>query len=85
MRAELLASADNLALTTSLSVRTQANALHSMGGIGKSVAARALCDDPAVLAARGCARNSPPRTDACSRRTPTSGQAHAAYRLTSGR
>lgn len=47
MRAALLASADNLALTSSLTVRTKADALHGMGGIGKSVVARALCDDPA--------------------------------------
>ena len=32
-------------------MRTKADALHGMGGIGKSVVARALCDDPAVQAA----------------------------------
>jgi hypothetical protein len=51
VRAALLDGAQNLALTSSLTVRTKADALHGMGGIGKSVAARALCDDLAVQAA----------------------------------
>lgn len=39
---------DSVALTSAIQGAT---ALHGMGGIGKSVMARALCDDPAVQAA----------------------------------
>jgi len=50
VRGRLLAGTGNLALTSAIQVR-QADVLHGMGGIGKSVLARALCDDPDVQAA----------------------------------
>ena len=46
VRTVLLADIDTLALTSTIKM----NALHGMGGIGKSVMARALCDDPEVQA-----------------------------------
>ncbi len=46
----LLAGTGPLALTSAIQVK-QADVLHGMGGIGKSVLARALCDDPDVQAA----------------------------------
>lgn len=53
IKAAVLTDAPNVALTSA--VQTQAKnsptALHGMGGIGKSVMARALCDDAAVQAA----------------------------------
>jgi len=50
VRERLLAGTGGLALTSAIQVK-QADMLHGMGGIGKSVLARALCDDPAVQAA----------------------------------
>lgn len=50
VRERLLAGTGGLALTSAIQVR-QADVLHGMGGIGKSVLARALCDDPQVQAA----------------------------------
>lgn len=50
VRERLLAGTDSLALTSAIQVK-QADVLHGMGGIGKSVLARALCDDPEVQAA----------------------------------
>ena len=50
MRERLLAGTGGLALTSAIQVK-QADVLHGMGGIGKSVLARALCDDPDVQAA----------------------------------
>ncbi len=47
VRQALLADTAALALTSAIKM----DALHGMGGIGKSVMARALCDDPAVQAA----------------------------------
>jgi hypothetical protein len=47
VRQALLADAGTLALTSAIKM----DALHGMGGIGKSVMARALCDDPEVQAA----------------------------------
>lgn len=49
MRATLLAKDNGDALAYTSFIRM--NALHGMGGIGKSVIARALCDDPAVQTA----------------------------------
>lgn len=46
MRQALLADAGALALTSAIKM----DALHGMGGIGKSVMARALCDDPELQA-----------------------------------
>lgn len=46
VRQALLADAGTLALTSAVKM----DALHGMGGIGKSVMARALCDDPEVQA-----------------------------------
>jgi hypothetical protein len=43
-RAALLESADGIALTSA--IQQTPEALHGMGGIGKTVVARALCDDP---------------------------------------
>jgi hypothetical protein len=48
LRDALLQTSDNIALTSSL---RQADALFGMGGIGKTVMARALCDDEAIQAA----------------------------------
>ena len=50
VRERLLAGTGGLALTSAIQVK-QADVLHGMGGIGKSVLARALCDDPDVQAA----------------------------------
>lgn len=50
VRERLLAGTVGLALTSAIQVK-QADVLHGMGGIGKSVLARALCDDPDVQAA----------------------------------
>lgn len=50
IRAQLLGSPQGLALTSAQKVQRPA-ALHGMGGIGKTVLARALCDDPAIRAA----------------------------------
>ena len=50
VREKLLLSAGGLALTSAIRAK-KANVLHGMGGIGKSVLARALCDDPQVQAA----------------------------------
>ncbi len=50
VRERLLAGTGGLALTSAIQVK-QADVLHGMGGIGKSVLARALCDDPEVQAA----------------------------------
>jgi hypothetical protein len=47
VRQALLADAVALALTSAIKI----DALHGMGGIGKSVMARVLCDDPQVQAA----------------------------------
>ena len=44
------AATDGRALTSAIQVK-RAEVLHGMGGVGKSVLARALCDDPAVQAA----------------------------------
>jgi hypothetical protein len=49
VRAGLLSGSRDVALTSALLSRPAA--LHGMGGIGKSVMARALCDDPIVQAA----------------------------------
>jgi hypothetical protein len=46
VRSVLLAHASTVALTSG--AKSKPAALHGMGGIGKSVIARALCDDPAV-------------------------------------
>jgi uncharacterized protein YcfJ len=46
VRKELLSTMGSVALTSGIKM----NALHGMGGIGKSVVARALCDDPIVQA-----------------------------------
>jgi hypothetical protein len=46
LREALLTGQTDLALTSALKV----DALHGMGGIGKSVLARALCDDPEIQA-----------------------------------
>ena len=51
VRTQLLTDTSSLALTSAILVPTQTTALHGMGGIGKSVVARALCEDPAVQAA----------------------------------
>ena len=45
VRERLLAGTGGLALTSAIQGK-QADVLHGMGGIGKSVLARALCDDP---------------------------------------
>jgi hypothetical protein len=50
VRAALLAEGAPLALTSALTI-AKPTALHGMGGIGKSVIARALCDDPTVQSA----------------------------------
>ena len=50
VREQLLSSPQGLALTSAVKVQRPA-ALHGMGGIGKTVLARALCDDPAIRAA----------------------------------
>ena len=50
VRKRLLAGTGSLALTSAIQVK-QADVLHGMGGIGKSVLARALCDDADVQAA----------------------------------
>jgi NB-ARC domain/Domain of unknown function (DUF4062)/APAF-1 helical domain len=49
VRAALLGDSPEVALTSG--IKSQPTALHGMGGIGKSVMARALCDDPQVQAA----------------------------------
>jgi hypothetical protein len=49
VRAGLLSESLNVALTSAL--LSHPTALHGMGGIGKSVIARALCDHPVVQAA----------------------------------
>lgn len=49
LRDSLLGDAANIAFTSA--IKGSLTALHGMGGIGKSVMARALCDDPAVQAA----------------------------------
>jgi hypothetical protein len=49
LRLSLLGDANSVALTSAL--KRNPTALHGMGGIGKSVMARALCDDVAVQAA----------------------------------
>lgn len=49
-RTELLAGTPVVALTSAVQ-HIKPNALHGMGGIGKTVIARALCDDPLVQAA----------------------------------
>lgn len=49
IRAELLASMPIVALTSALQ-QIKLNALHGMGGIGKTIMARALCDDPIIQA-----------------------------------
>jgi nucleoside phosphorylase len=49
VKATLLGHAPTIALTSG--VKGRPIALHGMGGIGKSVIARALCDDPEVQAA----------------------------------
>jgi hypothetical protein len=50
VRERLLRGTGGLALTSAIQVK-QADVLHGMGGIGKSVLARALCDAPDVQAA----------------------------------
>src|SRR6266705_2663950 len=50
VREKLLGDAPTVALTSALQY-IKPNALHGMGGIGKTVIARALCDDPTVQAA----------------------------------
>lgn len=45
VRTALLNGAGGQALTSSITVRIKADALHGMGGIDRSVATRALCDD----------------------------------------
>ncbi len=47
VREALLSDIPSVALTSALQY-TKPNALHGMGGIGKSVIARTLCDDPKV-------------------------------------
>ena len=49
LRFALLGDASQVALTSAL--KRNPTALHGMGGVGKSVIGRALCDDPAVQAA----------------------------------
>lgn len=49
LRAALLSSANAVALISA--IKAKPTALHGMGGIGKSVMARALCDDPQIQAA----------------------------------
>src|SRR5215510_6338047 len=49
VRANLLMESPHVALTSA--VRGKATAFHGMGGMGKTVMARALCDDAAVQAA----------------------------------
>jgi len=46
LRTELLSDAASVALISG--IKSAPTALHGMGGIGKSVLARALCDDPVV-------------------------------------
>jgi hypothetical protein len=50
VRERLIAGTGGLALTSAIQIK-QADVLHGMGGIGKSVLARALCEDPEVQAA----------------------------------
>lgn len=50
VREQLLRNPQGLALTSAVKVQRPA-ALHGMGGIGKTVIARAICDDPAIRAA----------------------------------
>ena len=46
VKRSLLASQAGLALTSAIEVKSvKAEALHGMGGIGKSVVARVLCED----------------------------------------
>ena len=46
VRDVLLQASSHVALTSA--IRSGATAFHGMGGIGKTVMARALCDDPVV-------------------------------------
>ncbi|GER89772.1 hypothetical protein KDW_39340 [Dictyobacter vulcani] len=49
IRNDLLADIPIIALTSAVQ-QTRTNALHGMGGIGKTIIARALCDDPLIQA-----------------------------------
>jgi len=48
LREALLGNSNTIAITSA--IKTKPTALHGMGGIGKSVMARALCEDPQVQA-----------------------------------
>jgi hypothetical protein len=49
IRTAVLTDSSSIALTSGMQARS--TALHGMGGIGKSAAARSLCDDPQIQAA----------------------------------